>query len=113
MEMSITTINELIVPTEDNSNNPNILNADNQKNIKGIKDSRQTDDCELITCTATKAELFYIGKQGYHKMLDGCGECVDCGLMFHESYLHASDGADKASWPVFYVGRYCQDCWSK
>ncbi|MHA2064885.1 MAG: hypothetical protein ACXABY_10970 [Candidatus Thorarchaeota archaeon] len=111
--MSTTTTDQVIIPSEENSNATNILTTGNQWNIEGIKDSRQANDGEIVTCTATKAELFYVDEQGYRKMLESCGECTECGLMFHDSYLHTPDGVDKASWPVFYVGKYCQDCWSK
>lgn len=68
---------------------------------------------KMTTCTATKVNLFYIDKDGCQKMLESCGECESCGLMFSASYLHFHSDVEPEKWPVIYVGRYCKDCWLK
>lgn len=72
-----------------------------------------SDEPKMMTCTATKAHLFYFDKSGCQKMIESCGDCEDCGLLFSASYLHFPEDVEADKWPVFYVGRYCKDCYSK
>ncbi len=108
--MSIT--NQVNIIPEEETTSRNIDAVNSQQDINDIRNTQQVND-EIIICTATKAELFYTDKLGFTKMLNSCGECDECGHIFHESYLYSYDGLEKASWPVFYEGRYCKDCWLK
>lgn len=83
-------------------------------NFKSEKDKPLIEAVEkIITCTATKANLFYFDKDGCQKMLESCGECESCGLMFSASYLYFRYGFEKDEWPIIYVGKFCKDCWTK
>ena len=99
-----------IVTIEDTNNTP-VETVDEQTNTQDIINSDDNRE-EVILCTATRAELFYLNERGYKVLLDSCGECESCELMFHVSYLHFPDAVEKDSWPIFWKGRYCKDCWS-
>ena len=91
-----------------------ILTADNSWNKQGLIQARTNEDSEIVCCTATKKELFYIKKSGGIKvMLASFGKCPDCGLYFHEEYLHTFDGVDQSRWPVEYQNMDCKVCWAK
>jgi hypothetical protein len=89
------------------------LTANNQWDVDGLIKSRNSDDGEIINCTATKQPLFYIKKGGAKVMLSAFAKCSDCGNFFHVNYLHTAEGVDKASWPIEFEGTYCKTCWSK
>lgn len=96
------------IPTEED----NLISTEIEVDVSAeVKEIQTAEGDKIITCTATKASLFYVDQKGYIKMLNSCGECSECGHMFHDSYLHSNEGMDEAIWPVFYVGRYCKDCW--
>ena len=68
---------------------------------------------EIIFCTKSKTELFTINKWGNIILINGCGECIKCGLIFHESFLYIPKGVEPCRWPIFYEGRYCKSCWNE
>jgi hypothetical protein len=108
----MSTVNQVNVDSAEDNTASNILAENNQLNSEDIKSISQDGKNEIVICTATKTELFYIDKFGFTNVLSSCGKCDDCGLMFHESYLYFNDGVEKVPWPVFYVGVSCKDCYN-
>lgn len=90
-----------------------VLKHNNIWNAEGLLDSRTNNDGEVVVCSKTSKNLFFINENGSKIMLDSFGECATCNQVFHHSCLRFSDDQSNSSWPIQYEGRYCLDCYKK
>ncbi len=107
------TKNEIVTPKKEKKT-VKFLSASNVWNTKALLRARTKGDGNVVLCTATKKELYYIKKKsGTKVMLNSHGECCECKNIFHEEYIFTFDGTDKTNYPIELCGFYCLDCWKK
>jgi hypothetical protein len=88
---------------------PRILDHNNNWNVEGLREARSEGDGEEVVCPVTEIPLFYTAENGYDILLHPHGQCYNCEQYFHASHLESSDNGI-SSWPIRYIGRWCNDC---
>ena len=76
--------------------------------IEKIEESDQ-----IINCRVTGTHIFTLSADDRYVSKHSHGRCVDCNDWFSIEALSTPDGMGRASWPVRYIGYYCQECAKK
>jgi hypothetical protein len=86
------------------------LNRDHTCNVEGLLSTRKDTDGEIVSCSITEEPLYFVREDGFKVQLATYGVCYNCDAHVHESALATVDGMQKTSYPVTYIGYWCQPC---
>jgi hypothetical protein len=90
----------------------NILHGNNRWNVEGLKAARRDTDSDIFVCEISGEELYYVQDDGRKVNLRTHGVCCECERLVGVNSIN-NHGADRARWPVVYVGAHCIECWPR